>query len=244
VSMLCTPARLYALSLALGLAGCVTRPPTIAHVHLGHALTGVHVTPGKSGYLIVAEERAEAIRELARNAAAANDLSRIKPQVAAAVQATLSEDQFGLKHSLVQASNHIAFAAAADDASDNVRNSAAQFANDITRVVERCELIGLLGRDVAASARSDEARLLATEIERLADQNLNGEDADKDGVVGGQPREFGMKQLRHELDTMIARERPAYRTVDQWYLFNLVRLPNGRWVFDKLARGGNVDGYK
>jgi hypothetical protein len=43
---------------------------------------------------------------------------------------------------------------------------------------------------------------------------------------------------------MIARERPAYRTVDQWYLFNLVRLPNGRWVFDKLARGGNVDGYK
>jgi DnaJ-domain-containing protein 1 len=230
--------------LAFGLAGCVTRPPTIAHVHLGHALTGVHVTPGKSGYLIVAEERAEAIRELATTAASANDLSRIKPQVAAAVQATLSENQFGLKHSLVQASNHIAFAAASEDASENVRKFATQFANDIVRVVERCELIGLLGKDVAASTAADEARLLAAEIERLADQNLNGEDADKDGVVGGQPREFGMQQLRHELDTMIARERPAYRTVDQWYLFNLVKLPNGRWVFDKLARGGNVDGYK
>jgi hypothetical protein len=33
-------------------------------------------------------------------------------------------------------------------------------------------------------------------------------------------------------------------TVDQWYLFNLVRLPNGKWVFDKLGRGGNIEGYK
>ena len=43
---------------------------------------------------------------------------------------------------------------------------------------------------------------------------------------------------------MIGRETPHYVTVPQWYLFNLVRLPNGRWVFDKLGRGGNIDGYK
>ena len=53
-----------------------------------------------------------------------------------------------------------------------------------------------------------------------------------------------MKQLRAELDGIIARESPPYRTVDQWYLFNLVKLPNGRWVFDKLGRGGNIDKYK
>ena len=23
-----------------------------------------------------------------------------------------------------------------------------------------------------------------------------------------------------------------------------VRLPNGKWVFDKLGRGGNIEGYK
>jgi hypothetical protein len=51
-------------------------------------------------------------------------------------------------------------------------------------------------------------------------------------------------QLRKELDAMIARENPPYVTVDQWYLFNLVRLPNGRWVFDKFGRGGNIEGYK
>jgi hypothetical protein len=50
--------------------------------------------------------------------------------------------------------------------------------------------------------------------------------------------------LRAEVQAMLSRETPAYRTVDQWYLFNLVRLPNGRWVFDKLGRGGTIDGYK
>ena len=43
---------------------------------------------------------------------------------------------------------------------------------------------------------------------------------------------------------MIGREKPPYVTVDQWYLFNLVRLPNGKWVFDKFGRGGNIEGYK
>ena len=43
-----------------------------------------------------------------------------------------------------------------------------------------------------------------------------------------EPAEFGMKQLRAQLDGIIARESPPYRTVDQWFLFNLVRLPNGR----------------
>jgi hypothetical protein len=226
------------------LIGCVTRPPSIAHVHLGHALTGVHVTPGKQGYLLVAEKQAEDIISLAKKAKASPDLAQIKSAVAAAEKATNSEDEFGLKHSLIMASNHISFAATSADASPNVQQSAPVFARDTVRVVERCELIGLLGKDVAASSSVEEAQLLAGEIESLAQANLDGEDANKDGAVGALPAEFGMKQLRAELDGIIARESPPYRTVDQWYLFNLVRLPNGRWVFDKLGRGGNIDGYK
>jgi len=226
------------------LAGCVSRPPSIAHVHLGHALTGVHVTPGKQGYLLVAEKQAEDIVALAKKAKTSPDLAEIKSAVAAAEKATNSEDEFGLKHSLIMASNHISFAATSPDASPNVQQSAPVFARDTVRVVERCELIGLLGKDVAASSSVDEAQLLAGEIESLAQANLDGEDSNKDGAVGALPAEFGMKQLRAELDGIIARESPPYRTVDQWYLFNLVRLPNGRWVFDKLGRGGNIDGYK
>ena len=226
------------------LAGCVTRPPSIAHVHLGHALTGVHVTPGKQGYLLVAEKQAEDIVTLAQKARTSTDLAQIKTAVAAAEKATNSEDEFGLKHSLIMASNHISFAATSPDASQNVQQSAPVFARDTVRVVERCELIGLLGKDVAASSSVEEAQLLAGEIESLAHANLDGEDANKDGVVGAAAAEFGMKQLRAELDGIIARESPPYRTVDQWFLFNLVKLPNGVWVFDKLGRGGNIDGYQ
>jgi hypothetical protein len=236
--------RALALLTLLVASGCVTRPPTIAHVHVGHALTGVHVTPGQAGYLLVAEERAVVVRDLAKKAAAATSLPQIKTDVAAAVMATVSDNSFGLRHSIVQASNHITFAATSDDASGNIRASAPQFARDIVRVVERCELIGLLGKDVAATTNVQEAQTLAAEIANLAQQNIDGEDADHDGVVGGKPAEYGMKQLRGRLNDMIAREDPPYRTVDQTYLFNLVRLPNGKWVFDKFKRGGNIEGYQ
>lgn len=233
---------LLAPLIALGAGGCTSRPPTIAHVHLGHALTGVHVTPGRQGYLLVAEKQAEDVVALAQAAARSTDLAQLKAAVAAADNATNSEDEFGLKHSLVMASNHISFAATSPDASPNVQKSAPLFARDILRVVERCELIGLLGKDVQASTSVDEARLLAGEIAALAMANLEGEDANGDGQVDA--AEFGMKQLRATLDGMIARESPPYRTVDQWYLFNLVKLPNGRWVFDQLGRGGNIEGYQ
>ena len=236
--------RALALLALFAMSGCVTRPPTIAHVHVGHALSGVHVTPGQAGYLLVAEERAASVRNLSQTALAATTLPQIKTDVAAAVEATISDGEFGLRHSLVQASNHITFAATSDDASANIRASAPQFARDIVRVVERCELIGLLGKDVAATANMQEAKTLAAEIARLAQQNLDGEDADGDGLVGAKPSEYGMKQLRVRLDEMIAREDPPYRTVDQTYLFNLVLLPNGKWVFDKFKRGGNIEGYQ
>src|SRR5687767_15734072 len=109
-----SPAAVRALVAAialLGASGCVTRAPSIAHVHVGHALSGVHVTPGQAGYLLVAEERAAAVRELSQKAAVATSLPQIKTDVAAAVAATVSDDAFGLRHSLVQASNHITFAA-------------------------------------------------------------------------------------------------------------------------------------
>lgn len=237
-------ARLALSVLILSTAACVTRPPSIAHVHLGHAITAVSVTPGQKGYLLEAEERAQNAYDLAQQATMSASLEQLKAGVDAAVQASISDDTFGLKHSLVLASNHINFAATSDDASRNVRESAPIFAHDIGRVVERCDLIGLLGQDVAASTKMAEAKLLAEEIATLAEQNINGDDSNGDGVVGDSPSEYGMKQLRAELLGIIGRENPPYRTVDQYYLFNLVRLPNGRWVFDKLERGGNIDGYK
>jgi hypothetical protein len=232
---------LFLLSIA---SGCVTRPPTIAHVHLGHALTGVHVTPNRDGYLLVAQARAKEANAAADQAAAGATLAEMQTAVAAVLTATSSDENFGLKQSLVLAANHVSFAATSEDASANVQGSAPVFAHDIARIIERCELIALLSKDVAVGKSKQEADVAVEEIVKLTRANLEGEDADHDGKVGSTPAEFGVAQVRGEFDAMIARESPPYRTVDQWYLFNLVRLPSGRWVFDKLNRGGNIDGYK
>ena len=226
-------------------AGCVSRrAPTVAHVHIGHAITGVHVTPNKEGYLSSAERRAQETADHVSKAAASRDLTEIKNEIALANRATNDEDTFGVKESLVMAVNHITFAATSDDATLNVQKSAPVFAADSARVIERCDLIGLLSKDVAASNSEKEATLLVGEIAKLTRANLSGDDSNGDGVVGSTPSEYGLLQLRKELEDMIGREKPPYVTVDQWYLFNLVRLPNGKWVFDKFGRGGNIEGYK
>jgi hypothetical protein len=232
-----------ALSL-LVVAACATRPPTIAHVHVGHALTGVHVTPNKEGYLVTAEQRGKEAFDLARRASASRDLAEIKTFIAQAVEASNSEGNFGLKHALTMASHHITFAATSDDASVNVQRAAPVFTGDIARVLERCELIGLLGKDIAASSSVHEVNVSVEEIVKLTQANLEGDDTNGDGAVGSTPAEYGLRQLRSELETVVARENPRYVTIDQWYLFNLVRLPSGKWVFDKLGRGGNIEGYK
>jgi hypothetical protein len=236
--------RLVSASLALLLlllGGCVSRPPTIAHVHIGHAITGVHVTPNKEGYMVTAQRRAQEAINFANVAQGTNDLGEIKRNIVLANTATNSQPEFGVKEAVVMAVNHISFAATSDDASANVQKSAAVFAQDSARVIQRCDLVELLSKDVAASTSLREASVSVAEIVKLTQANLNGEQPSSDGSTAAG---YGLVQLRKELDAMIARENPPYVTVDQWYLFNLVRLPNGRWVFDKFGRGGNIEGYK
>jgi len=232
------------LLMVVCMAGCVSRPPTIAHVHIGHALTGVHVTPNHEGYFVQAEKRAQEAIAAAQKAAASNDLAEIRKDAAAVVKATDSEEDFGVKQALEMAANHITFAATSDDASINVQKSAPVFAGNVGRVLERCALIDLLGRDVQDSRTLAEAQVSVQEMSKLAQANLAGEDKDGNGTVGSVPAEFGLVQLRKEVEAMVGRENPKYETVDQWFLFNLVKLPNGKWVFDKLGRGGNIEGYK
>jgi hypothetical protein len=236
--------RALALLAVAGTVGCVTRPPTIAHVHIGHALTAVHVTPGHKGYILVAEQRADAVLAAIKSAGQASDLDALKAQVALAVNENDNQDSFGVKQSLIMAANHIEFAATSEDASQNVIHFAPIFKQDTAAVIERCEYIDLLGRDVAASKSMSEATLLLQEMSKAAQANVEGADSKDAHVKGAVASDYGMAQLRAELEAMIARENPPYRVVDEWYLFNLVRLPNGRWVFDKLGRGGNIDGYK
>lgn len=226
------------------LSACAAKPPSIAHTHLGHAVTGVHVTPGKEGYMQVAERRAATTVAASQAATAATDLADVQRHIAAAAAAVSNTDGFGLKESIIQAANHISFASTSEDASENLQRSAPHFAANISQVVGRCEYIELLALDVSFAESFAEAQLLSREILKLSKANVDGADANGDGIIGNAPDEYGMKQLRAAVDALIADETPEYTVVDDWYLFNLVKLPNGLWVWDKLGRGGNIEGYK
>ena len=109
--------RVAVLGCLAGLSACIVHPPTIAHVHIGHAVTAVHVTPGHEGYLSVAELRASEAYDSAKSANTDTDLLQLKAHVAAAVTATDSQDNFGVRQSVTMAANHISFAATSADAS-------------------------------------------------------------------------------------------------------------------------------
>lgn len=238
--------------------GCTVKRPTMAHTHIGHALAGWVDTPGKEGLFIVAENKARQALDAAKSAAAeSKDMALIKQHLKDVITATSPVQPsggktvvYGVKQALTGAVGHLTFAAASDDATANVRQFAPRFEGDAAAVLDRCDLITALSKDVINSRSMEETRLLAAEVVKLTRSNLFGADADGDGKIGAKPAEFGLKQLRQEIEAMLAREDPPYTNVSRWYLFNMVRLPDGRWMFrndfkDKKGayKGGGGGGY-
>ena len=77
----------------LAMTACAHKPPTIAHTHIGHAVTAFDGTPEEKGLFTVAEERAlEALAHAAAASRENNDLDEIKEHVQAVVEAYRSED--------------------------------------------------------------------------------------------------------------------------------------------------------
>ena len=219
--------------------GCALKRPTIAHTHIGHALTGWIDTPGKEGLFIVAENSARQALDSAKLAAEeSNNLAGIKQHLKQVLATTNpiqpadgNTEIYGVKQALTGAVGHVTYAATSDDATPNVQQFAPRFEQDAGSVLDRCDLITVLSNDILKSRSMEESRLLAAEVYKLTQANLFGEDANGDGKVGGDPGEYGLKQLRQEIEQMLDRENPPYTTVSRWYLFNLIRLPDGKWIF-------------
>ncbi len=239
--------------------GCAIKRPTMAHTHIGHALTGWIDTPQKEGLFIVAENSARQAMDSAKLAAAeSNSLAGIKQHLKQVIAATNpvqpadnSTGSYGVKQALTGAVGHLTFAAESDDASPNVQQFGPRFEKDAGTVLDRCDLITALSNDVLTSRSMEESKLLAGVVYKLTRANLFGEDADGDGKVGGGPGEFGLKQLRQEIEQMLDRENPPYSAVNRLYLFNLIRLPDGKWIFrndfedkdDAYSGNGGGGGY-
>ena len=236
---------LLASTLAVSLmTGCAQHTPSIAHVHIGHAITGAHDTPDKDGYFIVARNKADLALKFAEKTKGETDLNDLKYDIESAVRASDHEDDFGVKQAISEAANHINFAAMSADSSDNLKETSEVFSRNIAAVLDRCELIALLGKDVKMTASREEGDVFAQEITLLAYANVYGDDSNGDGVLGSVPEEYGLVQLQQELDALVERKDPTYETVDRWYLFNLIRMPSGEWAYRKWFDGGGSGGYQ
>ena len=225
----------------IAMSGCAHQEPTIAHVHVGHALTGAVDTPDKVGYFSIAEKRADEALSHSESAGKQHNIESIKADIGRAVHASNSKEDYGVKQAIQASADHIAFAASSADASENIRISSRSYLQHIKPVLERCELITVLGADIAASSSKEEVIALTTEITKLAHANVDGDDSDS--LHGAGTDNYGIKQLREELNAIIDHEDPAYETVDQWYLLNLIRLPSGEWTYPKWFDSGGSGGY-
>lgn len=228
--------------------GCSKRTPSIAHVHIGHSMTGWHNTPNKEGLFVVAQKKAgEALTFAGKTIAGNPDINVIKTNIDRVIHLTDSEvtqdddkKRYGVKQALTGAASHITYAATSPDASENVKAFADVFAKNATGVLDRCDLITALGKDISGTSSLEEAGILAREVEKLVRANIRGEDLNKDGIIGSQPEEYGLVQLHRDIENMIGKEDPPYTTVASWYLFNLIRLPDGSWIFRNRSISNDV----
>lgn len=232
--------------------GCSSRAPTIAHTHIGHAMDGWHDTPGQTGLLVTAENAAQEAHQAAEAATRpGKGLVSIRSEVERVITATRPGDgvdaagkgkvTYGVRNALNEAVSHIEYAAESADATYNVKSSSEVFSQHAQAILDRCDLIAVLGNDILASGSREEAALLSGELLKLTRANIHGEDTNGDGSVGSAPDEYGLRQLRADIEAMIAREDPPYTTVERWYLFNLVRLPSGEWIFRQRSQAGAAD---
>lgn len=229
------------------LPGCSLHTPTIAHTHIGHAITGWHDTPDQTGLLTAAEAAAQAAVNHAELATAANtNLLRIKQHTIQVMLATKHDfaantadaNKYGVSKALTEAAQHIIFAAQSDDASANVKQHADNIRKLSQAVLQRCDLVIALGNEILKTSSLEEARVLASELHKLVLANRDGDDSNSDGVVGSVPNELGLQQIHKQIDVMIANEPTPYTPVETWYLFNLIKLPSGKWIFQETENPG------
>lgn len=241
----------YILMISVSLTACVTtQTPKISHVHVGHAMTAWRDTPNEQGLFITAEQEAIIAYEHAQYAVEnAHKLTLAKTHikhVQHAMDPGLTKQGPGLGYGFIKAldasRDHILFAADSKDASENIKSSAQLWSKNVDTIIERSKLVLALCREVLKSNADEEVIILTEEIRKLTKQNLYGYDSDGDGTIGNIKADFGIEQLKAEILAMIEKEDPPYQTVDKKYLFGLIRLPSGEWIYNLGSSSNNNTG--
>ena len=231
---------LLSVIIILMMSGCVTtQTPKISHVHVGHAMTAWRDTPDEQGLFITAEKEGTIAYKQALSAVEnSHSVKLLKmhiKHVQHAMNPKLAKEGPGLGYGFISAissaRDHILFAADSKDASANIKSSAEVWSKHVESILERSNLVIELSKEILVSSSHEEMIILTDEVLSLTKKNLYGYDSDGDGTIGNVKNDYGIKQLHEEMKAMIAREDPPYQTVDKKYLFGLIRLPSGEWIF-------------
>lgn len=231
-----------------GIPGVTREQPTIAHIHIGHAITGWPATPSQQGLLVVAELasiKAQTSSELLLKSARAGNLSEAKKHldaVALAVDPQFFKEGeeeetnlYGLRRGTAEAMTHLSLASEVSDATPNVQRTVAKTTVRASEILDRADELTAY---IDAGLRSDDLEtieIIAEEI-ALVMKDIAGDTNNQ--------QNYGLFELREDIEAMVAREDPPYKTVDEFFLFSLVKLPDGQWGFaSRRGRGAAGAGY-
>ena len=186
----------------------------MAHVHIGHVLTGWQDTPGGKGLLPTALEEAEIAETHAGFAVSKpGDLDWMKLHTGHVLHTVDPEAEpggpglgYGITKAAAGVVAHVGFAAESDGASDNVKGHAVHVTASAGNVADwAAEIADLVGQ-VRATSEPATAAPLVERIHALTLSILNGTDANGDGTIGWQPGEGGLAQAEQHMGFMKAGE--------------------------------------
>ena len=233
-------------------AGCSTTLPSMAHVHVGHALTGWMNTPEQKGLFVTAEEYADRIATTSISASDGANEDNFRAlrisgldilNLIGARETVFEAEQYTFLSAFEETRSHLGFSLESEDASANLRSGMAGFLANSETILARTEALVAKAEALADETDWQTAETVAREIRELAVQNLEGEDINNNGVIGDSAEEYGLRQLRDDLSAVLNRELPPYAAIEQRYLFGIVRLPDGTWEFTNSNSGATYGRY-
>lgn len=216
-------------------AGCVSiELPTIAHVHVGHAITGWNDTPGGRGLCDVAQsdatvasEHAAFAAEGARDPAAVRlHLGHVLHAVDPTREASGPGSGYGALKALDGCIDHLGYAAAVPDASGNLRAGLPPLLDMLQPLRAEVRAVAALTADARRSGDTALALAYAQDVRLRSDRLL-----------------VTLVQGRQRLDSLLAAEVPAYRPVARRHLFGIIQLPSGEWRWGRTTPAGGGYGH-
>jgi hypothetical protein len=202
-----------------------------AHVHIGHVMTGWKDTPDMKGFLPVALADAQIAAEQAERAdleGRINDfvlyggyvLNALDPsaETAALLKAAYSRlpttyvdidipgSGYGVKRAVAGALQHVQLAAKAEGASDGVKTHAMHVAASLENVAKWTDAAIALAKTLLTAADAGQGQPFVDALFPLTVQIVNGVDANKDGQIGWQTGEGGLRQAQTQMRLMMKGE--------------------------------------